>query len=372
VPTWTIARARRLSGLAGTLIAALLAASCGGAGPDDAASELPSRPPSTGTVAKATPAPEPEPPQPVTLAFGGDVHFEGVIRSRLTRDPETAMGPIASVLSRADLAVVNLETAVTEGGTAAPKEFTFRAPPSAYTALDAAGVDAASLANNHGMDFGLAGLRDTLASAKAAKFPLIGAGNNAGEAFKAKVFERKGQKIAVIGATQVLDGSLAAAWSAGDGKPGLASAYQTERLVAAVKAARKSADTVVVFLHWGQERNTCPIERQKELAPRLVRAGADVIVGSHAHVLLGGGMLGDAYVHYGLGNFVFYSRPGTPGTQSGVLLLTVEGRKVTKARWQPATIQGGVPIPLKGAAADEALGDWEARRGCTGLKASPT
>src|SRR4029453_1863343 len=90
--------------------------------------------------------------QPVTLAFGGDVHFEGAIAARLAANPATTFGPIAGVLPRADLAVVNLETAITQRGTPAPKDFTFRAPPPALTALKEAGVDVATMANNHGLD----------------------------------------------------------------------------------------------------------------------------------------------------------------------------------------------------------------------------
>ena len=191
--------------------------------------------------------------EPVTLAFGGDVHFEGAIESRLAANPATTLGPIAEVLRRADLAVVNLETAITERGTPAPKDFTFRAPPPALTALKEAGVDVATMANNHGLDFGQVGLRDSLAAAKAARFPVVGVGRNADEAYRAHQVTVKGQRIAVIGATQVLDSSLAAAWTAGDGKPGMASAYEEARLLAAVRAARRSADTVVVDLHWGRE-----------------------------------------------------------------------------------------------------------------------
>jgi poly-gamma-glutamate capsule biosynthesis protein CapA/YwtB (metallophosphatase superfamily) len=307
---------------------------------------------------------------PVTIAFGGDVHFEGAVAARLAANPATALGPIAAVLRRADLAVVNLETAVTDRGTPAPKDFTFRAPPSAFTALAAAGVDVATMANNHGQDFGVVGLRDSLAAAKAAGFPVVGIGLDAEQAFRAQRFTVRGQRIAVIGATQVLDGNLAAAWSAGDGKPGLASAYDEKRLLAAVRAARAQADTVVVDLHWGRELAGCPIDRQRALAPKLVAAGADVVVGSHAHVLLGGGYLRGAYVHYGLGNFVFYSRGGVTA-QSGVLLLTLRGRAVTKADWAPAVISGGIPLPLRGAAADRAVAAWRSLRGCTGLAATP-
>ena len=308
--------------------------------------------------------------EPVTIAFGGDVHFEGAIGSRLAANPATTFGPVATVLRRADLAVVNLETAITERGTPAPKDFTFRAPPAALTALKEAGVDVATMANNHGLDFGPVGLRDSLAAARSARFPVVGVGRDAGEAYRAWQTTVKGQRIAVIGATQVLDSNLAAAWTAGDGKAGMASAYQEERLLAAVRAARASADTVVVDLHWGRELANCPIDRQRALAPKLIAAGADVVVGSHAHVLLGGGYLRGAYVHYGLGNFVFYSRGGVTA-QSGVLLLTLRGRAVTNSRWVPAVISGGIPIPLQGASANRAVSSWQSLRGCTGLSAKP-
>jgi hypothetical protein len=363
-----------------TVAALALLSACGDAGDDPGqaisatqttraarATTTSERPTTTAQRAGATREPTGE---PVTLAFGGDVHFEGAIESRLAANPATTLGPIAGVLRRADLAVVNLETAITERGTPAPKDFTFRAPPPALAALKEAGVDVASMANNHGLDFGTVGLRDSLAAAKAAKFPVIGVGRNADEAYRAHLVTIKGQRIAVIGATQVLDSNLAAAWTAGDGKPGMASAYEEARLLAAVRAARQSADTVVVDLHWGRELVNCPIDRQRALAPKLVAAGADVVVGSHAHILLGGGYLRGAYVHYGLGNFVFYSRGGLTA-QSGVLLLTTQGRAITASRWVPAVISGGIPIPLQGANATRAISSWQSLRRCTGLSAKP-
>jgi poly-gamma-glutamate synthesis protein (capsule biosynthesis protein) len=363
-----------------TLAALLLLSACGGGDdPGQAAQTTATTAAATSTSTTARPTTTGAPRagatreptgEPVTLAFGGDVHFEGAIGSRLAADPATALGPIAGVLRRADLAVVNLETAITERGTPAPKDFTFRAPPSALTALKEAGVDVATMANNHGLDFGPVGLRDSLTAARAAKFPVVGVGRNADEAYRAWQTTVNGQRIAVIGATQVLDSNLAAAWTAGDDKPGMASAYQEARLLAAVKAARASADTVVVDLHWGRELVNCPIDRQRALAPKLVAAGADVVVGSHAHILLGGGYLRGAYVHYGLGNFVFYSRGGVTA-QSGVLLLTLRGRAVTDSRWVPAVISGGIPRPLQGAAATRAVSSWQSLRRCAGLSAKP-
>src|SRR5258705_1115947 len=100
------------------------------------------------SVGISTPA-----PPPITLAFGGDVHFAERTLALLD-SPSTAFGPISSVLSAADIAMVNLETAVTTGGTPEPKEYHFRAPPSAFAAVKAAGVDLVTLANNHSLDYG--------------------------------------------------------------------------------------------------------------------------------------------------------------------------------------------------------------------------
>jgi poly-gamma-glutamate capsule biosynthesis protein CapA/YwtB (metallophosphatase superfamily) len=304
--------------------------------------------------------------EPVTLAFAGDVHFEGVLRGKLAADPSSVLAPIAPVLSGADLTVANLETAITEGGDPAPKEFTFRAPASALTALASGGVDVASMANNHGLDFGPVGLNDSLAAEAASGFPIVGIGNNASEAYAPFRTVIKGQRIAVIGATQVLDANLIGSWTATDTQAGLASAKEVERLVSTVAEARATSDTVVVFLHWGVEGQTCPSGDQQQLAQRLVDAGADIVVGGHAHRLEGGGRLGSAFVDYGLGNFAFYARGGA-GAQSGVVVVTATGRDIDSYEFKPALIRDGVPYPLSGGAADAAVASWNGLRGCTGL-----
>jgi poly-gamma-glutamate synthesis protein (capsule biosynthesis protein) len=345
----------------------------GGSSPSRAASTTASRdgptttdrPPTTSTPPTTGRGPRGS-GEPVRIAFGGDIHFEGGLRTQLDADPAAVLAPVAPVLSAADLAVVNLETAITERGDAAPKQFTFRAPAAAFDALAAAGVDVASMANNHGLDYGPVGLLDSIAAARAKGFPIVGIGRNATEAYAPYRATVRGQRIAVIGATQVLDGNLIASWTATDAQPGLASAKEVDRLTAAVRGVRPTADTVVVFLHWGIERQTCPSGDQQALARALVDAGADVVVGGHAHRLQGGGRLGDAFVAYGLGNFVFYTEGG-PGAQSGVLEVTVTGRHVDGYRFVPAVLQGGVATPLGEADTPGALAQWEALRECTGL-----
>src|SRR5205807_7799611 len=110
---------------------------------------------------------------------GGDAHFAGADGIRLAADPATAIGPMVSVLRGTDLVMVNLETAITSRGTAAKKQYVFRAPATAFTALRDAGIDVATMANNHGEDYGPVGLQDSLAAAAAAHFPVVGIGQDA-------------------------------------------------------------------------------------------------------------------------------------------------------------------------------------------------
>jgi poly-gamma-glutamate capsule biosynthesis protein CapA/YwtB (metallophosphatase superfamily) len=307
--------------------------------------------------------------EPITIAFAGDTHFYAQLGARLA-SPRTALGPTIPALKSADFTMVNLETAITTRGTKAPKEFNFRAPASAFTALKAAGVDVVSMANNHGVDFGRVGLADSLAAIKRTGYPVVGIGKNATQAYKPYYATVKGTRLAVIGATQVLDDNLISSWTATDTHGGLASAKNAPRLIEEVREARKQADAVIVYLHWGQEMQPCPLPRQKHLANQLVHAGADVIVGGHAHVPLGGGFFHGRYIDYGMGNFLFYAASGKTA-DTGILQLTLSGRKVLKAQWKPGTISGGVPRLLSGASRQQALVKWNALRRCTGLTAKP-
>jgi poly-gamma-glutamate synthesis protein (capsule biosynthesis protein) len=351
------------------LVAALALAACQRGGHRPIATSTAAVPAST-SQASATPGQSVR--RPVTLAFAGDVHFMKVPGARLAHDPDTALGPVAAVLRRADVAMVNLETTLTTRGTPQDKHYVFRAPPAALRALRAAGVDVATMANNHGMDYGLVGLRDSLAAADAARFPLVGIGPNAAQAYAPWVVTAGGQRIAILGATQVLEPGLQAAWMAGSNKPGLASTQDQRRLLAAVRRARTLADTVVVYLHWGEEGSPCPSGSQRMIAQVLARAGADIVVGTHAHTLQGSGWLGKTYVAYGLGNFYWWNWFSASNRTTGVLTLTVAARRVTHTAWTPAIIRQGAPIPLTGAAAIKARSRLAALRSCTNLSPRPS
>lgn len=310
----------------------------------------------------------------MTLAFAGDVHFAGRLEPLLA-DPSAALASLAPVLAVADVSVLNLESAITERGSKEPKKFHFRAPATSLDAIAATGVDVIALANNHTVDYGGDGLSDTLAARTRSPVPVIGVGVDDADAFAPAVIDVRGTSVAVLSATQVPDHTVAA-WPAGPGSPGVAAALDPDRLVQAVERARHANDLVVVYLHWGTERQGCPDAGQLDLTPRLVAAGADVVVGTHAHRLLGSGWWsgeeGSAYVSYGLGNFVWWLSNGENAVTTGVLTLTMDGRRATSHRWTPMRIgDDGVPAVVPAAARAGALNDWQALLECTDLAAAP-
>ena len=341
--------------------------------------------PTTKPASGATTAPAARGPrgsgQAVTFAFAGDVQFPDVqdtdpgvtstglpvLADQLKADPTGVLAPITPVLSGADIAMVNLETAITERGEpVAGKVYHFRSPATAFTALKSAGVDVVNMANNHALDYGPVGMQDTFDAIAASKFPVIGIGHNAAEAFKPYRTVVKGQRIAIVSAVDWLEPALVPAWTATDTQAGLAFSIDPTRLVAAVRAVRPDVDTLVVFLHWGTEETFCASSEQEDLADTLIEAGADIVVGSHAHRVFGAGRRGAAFVAYGLGNFVYFREDGESG-RSGVLLLTATGREVDTYSWVPTRITHGIPIPQTGAAAGADIAEWEKRRTCSGL-----
>lgn len=321
-------------------------------------------PPASPSPLPASPAPA---PVDLTLVFAGDVHFMDRT-ARLLKDPATAFGPVAAQLSAADLTIVNLETAITDRGTAEPKTYHFRTTPVAIDALKAAGVDAVSIANNHTLDYGRVGLLDTLDALRRADYPAFGAGADTDEAYRPWLTTVHGVKIAVLGFSQV--GELSSSWAPGPDKPGIAMAFDTTRAIAAVTAARRQADLVIVFNHWGDEASSCANTAQKTFAGKLSAAGADLIIGAHAHTLQGSGWLGPTFVAYGMGNFLWYGE--SKSTETGLLRLTVRDRAVTKREFLPAVVSStGQPTLLTGTAATRLNQRYAGLRTCAGLADAP-
>jgi poly-gamma-glutamate synthesis protein (capsule biosynthesis protein) len=322
--------------------------------------------------APAKPASPARPSGEITISFAGDVHFMDRVGLRLAADPATVFAEAAPGLRQADVTMVNLETAITTGGQPQDKAFTFRAPPSALTALKDAGIDVATMANNHAADYGSAGLNDTLAAIKSSGFPVIGVGADAAQAFAPYTRTVNGVKLAIFAADQVNDETTLRLFSAGPGKPGVANAFSSQ-LVSAVRAAKAAGYVVVVYLHWGTEHQVCPNDDQHTLADELGHAGAAAVVGTHAHVLQGAGWgANGTYVAYGLGSYLWFKGAGDDSPDNGVLTLTFRGGKVVADRFAAAhTDDRGVPVPASGPEKQRIDAEWNAARGCAELSARP-
>lgn len=321
--------------------------------------------PAAPTVSSAEPAypplPQASPGQPVVLAIAGDSNAEGSAGRVLS----AGLGAMSEPLSSADVALVNLETALADNRTGLvrqPKQFAFLAPSRYLDMLAAAGVDAVSVANNHGLDYGRDGLTRTLAARSATRPALIGVGEDDQAAWRAWQTRTATRRVLVFAATDVLDDGFD--WAAAPGRSGMAvvkTEQQLDRLRQAVRKARVDGpeDVVVVFLHAGVERVTCPTDRQRRLATVLANDGVDLVAMSHAHVMQPATVIGRTAVLYGLGNFVFAShRPQTART--GVVTVRVGGSGAPELQLHPATIRSGIPVPDAPASAAAAVDRWRA------------
>jgi poly-gamma-glutamate capsule biosynthesis protein CapA/YwtB (metallophosphatase superfamily) len=308
---------------------------------------------------------------PVTLAFAGDVHFATKLAPLLDH-PRRALTSLQPYLGRADLAMVNLESSITTRGAPEPKQFHFRAPATALEAVQSAGIDAVTMANNHAADYGSVGLADTLKAVQNSPIPVVGIGSDEQSAYQPHYLDVRGTTIALLAGTQVPDWT-ASHFAAHGPSPGVALALSPDRLVRAVRTAKKHADVVVVFLHWGTDYTTCPNPLQESTAKALAAAGASVIVGAHAHKLQGAGWMGSTYVDYGLGNFVWWRRQSAVETWTGVLTLTLSNGYVSRAGWQPMVVSAsGLPEVPSVSETARLASYWKGLRSCTNLSAHPS
>ena len=240
-----------------------------------------------------------------------------------------------------DLTVINLECAPSDVGTPEPKEFVFRCPTDALGSLSSAGVDVASLGNNHSGDYGKEALVDGRARLVGAGVAPVGAGVDVDEAGEPALFEIDGWTVAVVGFGGVVPNPP---WLASEERAGMRDGDDIPSMVEAVEAADEVADIVVVTIHWGTELDTEPRAEDVERARAMIGAGADVIFGHHAHRLQPMEMVNDAAVFWGLGNFV-WPRHSTAGSTTAVARAVIDPDGNIEACLIPAFIENpGQPV----------------------------
>jgi poly-gamma-glutamate capsule biosynthesis protein CapA/YwtB (metallophosphatase superfamily) len=279
--------------------------------------------------------------RPLRLVAVGDVTFGGsVAKVMAARGVSYPWLPTGRILRGADLATANLEGVVSTRGQPVPdKEFHFRGTPAALSAARrVAGLDVVSVANNHTLDFGSVAFLDTLRIARSNGIATVGGGADLFAARRAVIVRRGGVRVAFLAYSDVRpDG-----FTAGVGQPGTAPA-DAAAIRTDVVAAGRRADVVVVWVHWGEELARRVDARQRLFASAALNAGADVVLGSHPHVLQRViRPTGRALVGWSLGNFVF--PPHSPGTdQTAILHLDLGRDGVRGHRLQHARIVGVQP-----------------------------
>jgi poly-gamma-glutamate synthesis protein (capsule biosynthesis protein) len=227
------------------------------------------------------------------LVFGGDVMLGRHVRDVMLRDGIHApLEAISPLLRAADVAIVNLECALTDSSErwhGAPKAYYFAAPPAAGQALVDAGIRMVSLANNHSLDFDVQGLADTLRTLDAHGIAHTGAGPDLAWALAP----------AVVACGDVLVGMAAfcdhqADFAAADNHPGIAWLGLHDEAAAIDAFARALAPLraagvrwPVLSLHWGPNMVTAPAPHLRRLAHAAIDVGWKIIYGHSAHVFHG-------------------------------------------------------------------------------------
>ncbi|MDB4867428.1 MAG: CapA family protein [Cohnella sp.] len=281
----------------------------------------------------------------VTFAFVGDILPAANVAQLMKQNGyDYPYRQARGLLEAADIAAGNLEAPITNRGTPAQnKLYVFRGPAAALPALKNAGLDVLTLANNHTLDYGWVGLQDTMDALDDLKLKHVGSGNDETEAFTPVYIEAKGITVAFIGISRVLPET---SWKAGARHPGLADGYNPAQAEKAIRAAKKKADLVVILVHWGIERADRPNKFQIQLGHRLVDAGADLVVGSHPHVLQGFESYKDKWIAYSLGNFVFSSTAARKTAETGVLTAACDKHGSCSLDLHPMLAKNSQPAPM--------------------------
>lgn len=269
---------------------------------------LPSVPLGTGeTVEGNLGSIEPIDPEPVVLAFGGDILIHSNVRAAASvggsaYDFGPMFGPMTPAVRSADLAICHLEVPLTSSNSDLSTYPRFNAPRETATAIANAGFDGCSTASNHSIDKGVDGLLDTLDILEAAGVDAVGTYRTEEESRHATLHRIDGgPTVAHISATYWLNGLRTP-----EGQDWLAQRIDTDQILDMAERAKASgADLVVVSVHCCTEYRRDPTSEQVEIFDRLIRSDAvDLVVGHHSHVVGPVARVGEEFVLYGLGNLL--------------------------------------------------------------------
>lgn len=246
---------------------------------------------------------ETPPPPPIfnRLVFGGDVMLSRYVGAlaEAKKDPAWPLRGIASLFSAADIAFVNLEAPFSDHGPPPRKGMVFKTAPDMIAALDLAGIDVVSTANNHSRDCGAYGIGFTLGLLAQHGIAAVGTGTTGDAAHDGVVLERHGVRF----------GFLAYTFDQSNGnykdKDDRVAMLDEKRVAQDIAALSRHADVVIVSMHAGIEYQPKPNEAQQRFARAAIDAGAKLVIGHHPHVIQPVEEYRGGVIFYSLGNLVF-------------------------------------------------------------------
>jgi poly-gamma-glutamate capsule biosynthesis protein CapA/YwtB (metallophosphatase superfamily) len=264
------------------------------------------------------------PDRPITLAFTGDVMFGRTVNSHLlatTTDDPYPFTHTADFLRTFDLTIGNLECVVSRRGNPVdkPRPFILRGDPRAYKRLVHAGFDVVSVANNHSGDYGKEAFVDEIMTLPRHGIIPVGGGRNKREAHTPVFKTVRNTTVGFLAYDEIAPYYFAAT----DTTPGHAWLNE-ENVRRDVPLARRHADFVIVFMHWGTEYSTTFNAHQRHLAQVAIDIGADLVVGAHPHVIEPYEYYRGKPIIYSLGNFVFDYMDADVVRRGNILTLTLD------------------------------------------------
>jgi hypothetical protein len=242
-------------------------------------------------------------------------------------------GAMRKLIKGADLALANFENPAPDRFSWHTSKTVFTADPKLIDGVVRAGIDYVSIANNHIGDAGDAGILQTIANLKERGLKYSGAGKDLAAARKPAMLDARGIKVAVLAYDAIAKGYFAGKDETGSSQLSLLRATND------IKNARKAgADVVIVFPHWGTEYRRMPFAGQQRLARDIIDAGADMIIGNHAHYAAAMEVYEGKPIWYALGNFVFDQTWSEPTMEGITLELTFHGKELVQVRMRPHII----------------------------------
>ena len=263
-------------------------------------------------------------PEPSYYSESGIIHQFTAVRTG-------GAGEVREYLSGADLTLANLENPVIRAAVWHPEDTTFTGEPRLLPIFEQGGIDGVTLANNHILDAGVPGLRETMVHLDNAGIAYAGAGMDLAEAREPMIFEFGETEVGVLSYLRVPSYEWAWATETAPGTaPLLADVMRKD-----IERLRSEVDLVVVSPHWGKEYIATPEPWQVDFAHAAVDAGADIFVGGHAHWPKGIEVYRGKPIFYGVGNFLL-DQSWSEETSTGIFAeITLYGDRVMQFRPVP-------------------------------------